>query len=692
MQENSSFDVKGFKSFPAHRKSRKNANSRRGYGGVIVYVRHEIEDSVEVLSKESEKIWLLFDKTKLGLAEDLLICACYVIPANSSAQAHIDVDMFDLVSVDIRRFKDLHPSACMLICADWNGRTGELDDFVRYDNPVHLPLPNNYIADNEPLIARVNQDKVITSYGRRLINDVCIATNCRILNGRINPDKQMGGRKTCITHRGTSTVDYVLCSADHMNTVKYFEVKDINEFSDHCPITFAVEANIEHPEKQPGQIYHKMKWEDSKKDEYLRNLSNPEIVFKFEQSAFLIDHHDENDPKNHVNSVINQFLDALHSATAPLFKRRINPEAKPKNRSKPDWADEDWELMKHNFLRSKDKFYRNQSDPNRKQMVSSRTSYKKYKDNMLNKYETKETKKLLEARLKNIKAYWDMLKGKTNKDTSYKISNNDFKEFYMKLSDPGDEFYTPDQDVKDELKQFLENELECAFLELNAEISHDEIKKAIKDLKPGKSSGEDLLLNEFYLHGKEILLPYLHKLFNYVFDQGIFPDSWSEGILVPLYKSGSHKVPGNFQGITLLSTLGKLFTRVLNTRFCKWAESYSIYVEAQYGFRSGRGTVDCMYILHNAITSFINNGKPLYAFFVDFSKAFDRVVYENLWLKMLKLGINGKIFNIVHSMYECVKTRVFTDGIKSDPFYCTLGVRQGKCLSPFLFAMYVNDL
>ena len=28
----------------------------------------------------------------------------------------------------------------------------------------------------------------------------------------------------------------------------------------------------------------------------------------------------------------------------------------------------------------------------------------------------------------------------------------------------------------------------------------------------------------------------------------------------------------------------------------------------------------------------------------------------------------------------------------SNTFSCNLGVRQGDCLSPFLFAMYINDL
>ena len=39
-----------------------------------------------------------------------------------------------------------------------------------------------------------------------------------------------------------------------------------------------------------------------------------------------------------------------------------------------------------------------------------------------------------------------------------------------------------------------------------------------------------------------------------------------------------------------------------------------------------------------------------------------------------------------------LKTRVFSNGIKSEPFTNSLGVRQGECLSPFLFSMYLNDL
>ena len=50
---------------------------------------------------------------------------------------------------------------------------------------------------------------------------------------------------------------------------------------------------------------------------------------------------------------------------------------------------------------------------------------------------------------------------------------------------------------------------------------------------------------------------------------------------------------------------------------------------------------------------FLENGKKLYAFFVDYSKAFDFVVHDNLWYKLLKLGLRGKIIHIPVWKQKC---------------------------------------
>jgi len=67
-------------------------------------------------------------------------------------------------------------------------------------------------------------------------------------------------------------------------------------------------------------------------------------------------------------------------------------------------------------------------------------------------------------------------------------------------------------------------------------------------------------------------MPVLYFMFNKLFIFGYFPDRWSEGYVIPLNKKGNPDDATNTRGITLLSCIGKLLTRVLNNRLQNWAE------------------------------------------------------------------------------------------------------------------------
>ena len=133
------------------------------------------------------------------------------------------------------------------------------------------------------------------------------------------------------------------------------------------------------------------------------------------------------------------------------------------------------------------------------------------------------------------------------------------------------------------------------YEELNYSITIEETINAIKGLKYGKSAGPDLLINEFC----GALTDKLTLLFNIVLNSGYFPNKWTEGVIVPIHKKGSKNLVDNYRGVTLLSTLGKLFTRLLNNRLSFWADTYGILIEEQYGFRSGRSTVDSIFVLNS---------------------------------------------------------------------------------------------
>ena len=58
-------------------------------------------------------------------------------------------------------------------------------------------------------------------------------------------------------------------------------------------------------------------------------------------------------------------------------------------------------------------------------------------------------------------------------------------------------------------------------------------------------------------------------------------------------------------------------------------------------------TADNIFILHGLVTHFLNSNKKLFCSFIDFSKAFDYVVRDILWFKLLQFGVRCRQSTIV---------------------------------------------
>ena len=293
----------------------------------------------------------------------------------------------------------------------------------------------------------------------------------------------------------------------------------------------------------------------------------------------------------------------------------------------------------------------------------------------------------------NANDYWKLLKGKAEPQKIHSISDTEFYDYFVKISNPVmQNINIVADDFIDNVPLYEAGELDTLYDELNTFITVDEVTKAITQLKCGKSAGLDLLINEFYIHGCESLASPLCSVFNSILKLGYFPAEWSMGLIIPLHKRGDVNCVENYRGVTLLSTFGKLFTRILNNRLSFWADAYGVYIEAQAGFRANYSTVDHIFNLHGVMSHLLNHSKKLYCAFLDFRKAFHYIDRNFLWHKLIGLGIRGRIFDVIQSMYSVGKSRVQVGAEQTDEFECLLGVRQGECLSPFLFAMYLNDI
>src|SRR6202012_3113609 len=86
--------------------------------------------------------------------------------------------------------------------------------------------------------------------------------------------------------------------------------------------------------------------------------------------------------------------------------------------------------------------------------------------------------------------------------------------------------------------------------------------------------------------------------------------------------------------------------------------------------------------------------KDLYLCFIDLEKAFDRVRVprQELFEVLSEYGIRGRLLETIKSIYVGSKASVMIDGEMSEAFEVKEGVRQGCCLSPLLFIIFMDKI
>ncbi|KAK3565723.1 hypothetical protein QTP86_014200 [Hemibagrus guttatus] len=84
--------------------------------------------------------------------------------------------------------------------------------------------------------------------------------------------------------------------------------------------------------------------------------------------------------------------------------------------------------------------------------------------------------------------------------------------------------------------------------------------------------------------------------------------------------------------------------------------------------------------------------RELHCVFVDLEKVYDRVPREELWYCMRKSGVAEKYVRVVQDMHERSRTVVRCAVGQTEEFKVEVGLHQGSALSPFLFAMVMDQL
>ncbi|KAK3520147.1 hypothetical protein QTP70_016254 [Hemibagrus guttatus] len=219
-------------------------------------------------------------------------------------------------------------------------------------------------------------------------------------------------------------------------------------------------------------------------------------------------------------------------------------------------------------------------------------------------------------------------------------------------------------------------------------IRKDEVRKALKRMKSGKAVGPDDIPVEVWKCLGEAAVEFLANLFNRVLESERMPEEW-RSVLVPIFKNkGDVQSCSNYRGIKLMSHTMKVWERVVEARLRKVVE----ICEQQYGFMPRKSTTDAIFALRILMEKYRDGQRELHCVFVDLEKAYDRVPREELWYCMRKSGVAEKYVRVVQDMYERSRTVVRCAVGQTEEFNVEVGLHQGSALSPFLFAIVMDQL
>lgn len=224
----------------------------------------------------------------------------------------------------------------------------------------------------------------------------------------------------------------------------------------------------------------------------------------------------------------------------------------------------------------------------------------------------------------------------------------------------------------------------------NIDISPSIIEKLLCKLDKSKGAGFDGIPPLFLANCSKTLAYPIYILFKNSLKKAMFPSVWKKALIIPIHKKGSKSNITNYRPISILSTIAKVFEKVIYDGIYQTI-SRGINT-SQHGFLKGRSTASNLALFTNYVLEHMEGGGQIDVIYTDFEKAFDRVDHSILVRKLELLGIHGDLLRWVVSYLSNRSQAVVLGGYRSDFITIPSGVPQGSHLGPLFYNAYIYDI
>lgn len=221
-------------------------------------------------------------------------------------------------------------------------------------------------------------------------------------------------------------------------------------------------------------------------------------------------------------------------------------------------------------------------------------------------------------------------------------------------------------------------------------VTENQLSSIILGLK-NCSSGYDKIKTNFIKNNITYFVPILLVFINSILSSTIFPDFLKISRLKPIYKDGSTTEKSNYRPISVTSAFSKIVEIIMSAQLTEFLRKFKLIHDLQFGFVKNSSTTNAAVTLIDAIIKNKENGLCTGCLFIDISKAFDCMRYEQLRLILKSHGIIGRALDLIMNYLSNRMQYVELNGKSSSRTKANSGLPQGSCLT-ILFLIYINPL
>ena len=641
MDDDYELEIEGYKVIPNNRNLLG--------GGVLIAVRREIMHiAVEVKRTKDkfESLWILINNNRVKLRIGVVY-----FPQER------DQDLKEIYKVIKQQVRESgEKKEAILIVGDFNSKVGSVIE---------------------------GNNKVVSKGGRKLLS--IIEKEGLVLG---NAMEKCDGTWTRVEGKKKSILDYVIMDEDfseHIESVKIFDNddsmsafnlkrkrKDIKMvYSDHKPIMIKTDLIMKQIKTEENNRRRVMTEEGREK--YKKELEEREISRVWDNVEDLQETYKkwcaEVEEVKTKHEVIRKTTTKRRSKTMRLL---IQEKKRVKDQMKINGQEKDMEQLK----RLKEQMMEEEKETYWRKLQKNCEEIRKN-----GKFDSGgfwKVKKRMECKKDEAAHAVKNLKGELVTTTEeIKEAYADYFEDLLTKTNKRTEL-VENKDVVQRVQVKFNEIMEKARKQKPSVIGEDLMEEVVNGLKKKKAKDNEGWKNEMIIDGGKEMVASLTKMTNTVMEQYEIPEPWEHMTIKSTHKKGEKEDLNNKRGLFLTNVISKVFEKVVDKI------SPVKFDKNQNGGQKMRGPVDNWMLLRSLIDEGRRLKKPVYFFFADLVKCFDR-----LWLKdcindLGECGMRERELGLIYKLNEKAHFKVNTPAGLTREVMVKEIVKQGTVFGPKL--------